>query len=224
MAKRTPTSYLILGLLTARDWTAYELADQLDKGIDSLWSRVSRQYYNVPKRLVEDGLASARSEVIAPARKGAKRGRERTLYSITDAGRQALTEWHTTPCGPPMLQFEGMVRMMFADGATIEDFHANLRTMAEQASASRAMFVGHAQALLDDPDTIYPERRHLFAMANVFCVDHFATIEQFATWALQHTKDWPDPMIPARTHGAQTDQTLELAIRKGRQRADRTLA
>ena len=216
MAKLKPTSYLILGLLAHRDWTAYELAQELSVGIDSLWSRVSRQYYNAPKRLVEEGLAAMRQEVIAPDLAPGAARRTRTVYSITDAGRQALRDWHGTPIGAPMLQFEGMIRMMFADGATIEEFRANLRTMAEQARGSRAEFVGYAQAILDNPDTIYPERRHLFAMANVYCVEHFRTIEDFATWALDHTKDWTDPMAAAsEDHRPEADDALRLAVQKG---------
>jgi DNA-binding PadR family transcriptional regulator len=216
VAKLKPTSYLILGLLAHRDWTAYELAQELSIGIDSLWSRVSRQYYNAPKRLVEEGWAVTRQEVIAPAMAPGAARRMRTVYSITDLGREALREWHGTPSGPPMLQFEGMIRMMFADGATIEEFRENLRAMAEQAKGSRAEFVGYAQAILDAPDTIYPERRHLFAMANVYCVEHFRTIEDFATWALDHTEDWTDPMAAADdAHRPEADDALRLAIQKG---------
>ena len=216
MAKLKPTSYLLLGLLAHRDWTAYELAEELKVGIDSLWSRVSRQYYNAPKRLVEEGWVATRQEVIAVAKAPGADRRMRTVYSITDAGREALREWHGTPTGAPMLQFEGMIRMMFADGATIEEFHENLRTMAEQARGSREEFVGYAQAILDNPDTIYPERRHLFAMANVYCVEHYRTIEDFAAWALDHTKDWTDPMAAAdEAHRPEADEALRLAIRKG---------
>ena len=216
MAKHKPTSYLILGLLAHRDWTAYELAEQLSIGIDSLWSRVSRQYYNAPKRLVEEGWAAARQEVIAADKAPGAGRRMRTVYSITDAGRAALRDWHDTPTEAPMLQFEGMIRMMFADGATIEQFRDNLRSMGDQARSSRAEFVGYASAILANPDTIYPERRHLFAMANVYCVEHFRTIEDFATWALDHTEDWTDPMAAAgEDHRPEADDALRLAIQKG---------
>jgi PadR family transcriptional regulator, regulatory protein AphA len=58
----TTTSYLILGLLTSRDWSAYELAEQVGKGVTEIWPRASRQLYNAPKQLVEQGLISAVTE------------------------------------------------------------------------------------------------------------------------------------------------------------------
>lgn len=196
MPKRTTTSYLVLGLMARRDWTAYELAVEFGRGIDVLWGRASRQLYNVPKRLVEDGLAAARSEVIAPAKRHLPGARRRTVYSITDEGRAALGDWHASEPVPPTLEFESMVRLMFPDGATIEQFRRNLELMAEQAREMKSIFTGHAEALLDVADPLHPERHHLFAMANRYCVDHFNTIEAFASWALEHTADWTDPLDP----------------------------
>ena len=105
MAKRTTTSYLILGLLCARDWSAYEIAEQLGRGVTELWPRAGRQLYNAPKRLVEDGLVAARAEATG--------GRTRTIYSITPAGEEALRAWLAERAvTPSALEFEGMVRVL----------------------------------------------------------------------------------------------------------------
>lgn len=212
MAKRTTTSYLVLGLLAGRDWTAYELGVQLGRGMDVLWARATRQLYNVPKQLVTDGLASSRKEVISPSKRLVPGARKRTVYSITEEGRVALREWHTTDAAPPALEFEGMIRLMFPDGATIEEFRRNLEVMIEQAQQSRQIFVAHAEALVEVAEPMYPQRHHLFAMANRFCVDHFNNIEQFATWALQQTETWPDPISPSETHRSQTRAVLQDVI------------
>lgn len=217
VAKRTTTSYLVLALMARRDWTAYELAVEFGRGIDVLWARASRQLYNVPKRLVQEGLASARSEVIAPSKRHLPGARRRTVYSITDEGRAALREWHASEPAPPTMEFESMVRMMFPDGATIDDFRRNLEHMAEQARSLRAIFVDHSVALMDVEDPLYPERHHLFAMANRFCVDHFNTMEAFATWALEHTADWTEPLGTSKTLQAQTQETLREVLDRAEQ-------
>ena len=54
---RSTTAYAILGLLTVRDWTTYELAKQVQRSLNWFWPRAERKLYEEPKRLVEDGLA-----------------------------------------------------------------------------------------------------------------------------------------------------------------------
>ena len=57
MADVTTTGYMILGLLSTRDWSAYDIASQSGKGMTELWPRADRQLYNAPRRLVDHGLA-----------------------------------------------------------------------------------------------------------------------------------------------------------------------
>ena len=190
MAKRTTTSYLILGLLCARDWSAYEIAEQLGRGVTELWPRAGRQLYNAPKRLVEDGLAAARTEATG--------GRTRTVYSITPAGEEALRAWLAERAvSPSALEFEGMVRVLLAEQGTLEDLRSNLETMADQARATRDLFLGHARFMLDTRGGTQPERLHLFALVNRFTVGHFDHIVRWATWAAAEVATWPDPASPA---------------------------
>ena len=102
-------------------------------------------------------------------------------------------------------------------GATIEEFRRNFEVMIEQARSMRQVFVGHAEALVDVAEPMYPQRHHLFAMANRFCVDHCNNIEQFATWALEQSATWPDPLSPSETHRSQTRATLEKVLERSRE-------
>jgi DNA-binding PadR family transcriptional regulator len=204
--KRTTTSYLILGLLCSRDWSAYELAEQIGRGVTELWPRADRQLYNAPKRLVEEGLAVVRTEPAAGTR-------TRTVYSITDAGQVALREWLADrTVAPSTLEFEGMVRVMVADRGTIEDLRADLHTMAEQARQSREVFLDHARLMLSPDGGHHPDRLHLFAMVNRFMIGHFDHIGSWAEWALEEIADWPDTMSPAVTHTDQAHAALEECL------------
>ena len=51
------TSHAILGLLSLRSWTTYELAKQVQRSIGWFWPRAERKLYDEPKRLVAAGLA-----------------------------------------------------------------------------------------------------------------------------------------------------------------------
>lgn len=207
MAKLTTTSFLILGVLAGRDWSAYELAEQLGRGVTELWPRADRQLYNAPKALVAEGLVTARKEATGE--------RQRTVYSITDAGREALRDWLATEkVAPSALEFEGMIRVLLADEGTVEDLRQNLRTMADQARGARDLFVGHARFMLATDGGTHPDRLHLFAMVNTFTVAHFSNILDWAEWALAEIEDWPDTVTPATTQTARARAALEWSIRR----------
>src|SRR3954447_20698868 len=104
------TSNAILGLLSLRPWTTYELAKQVQRGLGWFWPRAERKLYDEPKRLVAAGLATASQETTGR--------RPRTVYRISPAGRRALRSWLAEPSAPPELEMEAMVRVFFADGGS----------------------------------------------------------------------------------------------------------
>ncbi|CAN5535613.1 PadR family transcriptional regulator [soil metagenome] len=188
-AKVTTTGYIILGMLCSRDWSAYELAEQVGRGLDQLWSRADRQRYETPKRLAELGLITARQE---PNGK-----RRRTVYSITDAGHEALAEWLATDPAAVALQFEGGVRVLLADQGTIEDLRRTLETIRTQAQETRTLFAAHAQIIHDGAGGTFPERQHLSALMNRFMVGHAEHLIDWSSWALEHSSTWTDTVTPA---------------------------
>src|SRR5690242_16493139 len=91
MPTPTHTSYAVLGLLSVRSWTAYELARQSERSLRWFFPRAERAVYLEVKRLVDLGLAHATA---------ATTGRRRsTVYAITGAGEQALRDWLGRPSG-----------------------------------------------------------------------------------------------------------------------------
>ncbi|MGU3435024.1 PadR family transcriptional regulator [Actinomycetes bacterium M1A6_2h] len=201
------TSYLILGLLVSRDWSAYEIAEQVGRGVAEVWPRADRQRYNTPKRLVERGLITARTESVGEVR-------SRTVYSITQAGRDALTEWLATESRPPALEFEGVIRLMVAEQGSIEDLRANFETLRDHAARTRALFVQHAERLSEPDGGTFPERVHLMTLANKFMLDHTSNMIEWAEWALAETQTWPDTSSPATTHTERTREILADAIER----------
>lgn len=193
------TGYLTLGLLAAHDWSAYQLAEQLGRGVAELWPSADRGRYAVLKRLHEDGLVSTRQEHTGK--------RARTIYSITPAGREALTRWLSTPVRPPSVEFEGMVRVLLADQGSLDDLRATLQRTREQALANREMFARYA-AYISGTGGTFPERRHLFALANTFMIGHYEHILAWADWAEQQIAEWPDTVTPATTRQEQVRDML----------------
>jgi len=209
MAEISMTGYLILGILSIRDTSAYEIVEQMGKGVSEVWRRADRQLYDAPKRLVELGLITARKETSAGRR-------QRTVYSITPAGRTALMSWIETPIQPSAMEFEGLVRLLFADQGDVDALRATLRTIAEQAGVRRDLFVSHANYAIASDGGSVPERAHVFAIVNRYMVKHFNLMIEWAGWALEQVEDWPDSAIPATTHRNQTWQIFRENARMTR--------
>ena len=201
------TSYVFHGRLTSRDWTAYEISVQFGRGFGELWPRAARQLYNAPKKLHDRGLVSATTDPVGT-------GRSRTVYSITDAGREALTTWLATESKPSALEFEGMIRVLFADQGSLDDLRANITLMREQAQQTRALFVAHAGRLLDAENSTFPARQHLMTLANRFMIGHFSHISDWADWALTETETWSDTRSPATSHRDRSGTILEQSMQR----------
>ncbi|MDP5225700.1 MULTISPECIES: PadR family transcriptional regulator [Arthrobacter] len=185
MADISLTGYLVLGVLSVNDASAYELVEQFSKGIGEVWRRADRNLYDVPKRLTQRGLLTARQETSVGRRK-------RTVYSITPAGREALKAWIGTDIQPAAMEFEGLVRLLFADQGGVDELRATLATVAEQARERRDLFISHAEYILATAGGSQPERAHVFAFANRYMIDHFSLMSDWAEWVLGSIRDWPD--------------------------------
>jgi DNA-binding PadR family transcriptional regulator len=132
-AQLTPTSYLVLGLL-AREGpsTPYDLKRHVAATIGHFWSFPHALLYKEPPRLVELGLLTEKRE---------QDGRRRRLFTITDAGRQALREWLGRPARQPTeLRDLALLQLFFAD---LEPTTARLAIAKEQLALHRAQLAGY---------------------------------------------------------------------------------
>ena len=99
-------SYEILGLVGRGGAGAHDLLRLAQRGRILAWAGES-QYYVEPKRLAKLGYLEARRE---PGKT-----RERTVYSLTDKGLEALREWADTPAHVTPVKSEPLLRMLVAD-------------------------------------------------------------------------------------------------------------
>src|ERR671923_1493190 len=99
-------SYEILGLVGSTGAGAHDLLQMARRGRILDWAGES-QYYVEPKRLARLGYLSARKE---PGRT-----RERTVYTLTERGLEALREYARTPVTFTPLKSEPLLRLLIAD-------------------------------------------------------------------------------------------------------------
>jgi DNA-binding PadR family transcriptional regulator len=181
-AVRTATSYAILGLLSVRSWTTYELAKQVQRSLNWFWPRAERKLYEEPKRLVADGLATARREFTGQ--------RPRTVYDISDDGRRALRRWLDEPSAARSTEFEAMLKVFFADAGSLEQLAATIDAI-ETAAAERVRdLVGMAEAALAG-EVGFPERQHISALSLRLQCQQEAAVLSWARWAREQIARWP---------------------------------
>jgi DNA-binding PadR family transcriptional regulator len=105
-AELTLFSYEILGLVGRTGAGPHDLRRMARRGRILDWAGES-QYYVEPKRLAELGYLETRKE---PGKT-----RERTVYTLTDKGNDALREWARTPVHFTPVKSELLNRLLIAD-------------------------------------------------------------------------------------------------------------
>jgi DNA-binding PadR family transcriptional regulator len=133
-------SYEVLALVGSGGAGAHDLLRMAKQGRFFAWAGES-QYYVEPKRLAKLGYLEARKE---PGKT-----RERTVYSLTDKGLEALREWVKTPIAFTPFKSEALIRTLATDLVgeeavregfealrdDLEDMRARVKATAERAKA-----------------------------------------------------------------------------------------
>lgn len=149
----TPNSYAVMAVLDqCQEATSYELKGLIERSIENFWPVPHTTAYEEPARLAEAGYLSARQE---------EGGRRRRVYTLTEAGREALATWAADPgVAPPQFRDEAVLKV-FAGGdpgpllrariewhtaklAELEATLAEVREMEGLESSERTLVTGIA--------------------------------------------------------------------------------
>lgn len=184
----TTTSFAILGLLAVKPWTTYELAQQMKRAVGQFWPRAESNLYAEPKKLVALGLALSSQEKVG--------NRPRTLYTITPEGREALAGWIPAPASGPVLEWETMLKVFFAEHGSKDDLLAAIddaRTWTEERlAATLAIPRGYLQG--QGP---FPERLPWIILSGQFLKEFTFAVGRWAEWATEVVEAWPDDIRDA---------------------------
>lgn len=200
---RPTTAYAILGLLALQPWSTYELAQQMQRSLSWIWPRAERRLYDEPKRLVADGLATATE--------GYTGQRRRTVYEITTEGRAELADWLSHPPQPRSVDFEGMLKVFFADAGSRDGLLSILEEIAEDAHARlRQLDAMIDQALQEGAR--FPERVHLQALALRQHVDAELAVLNWVDWARKQVTSWKAATDPGPWQAAKELASLHERV------------
>jgi DNA-binding PadR family transcriptional regulator len=116
-------SYEILGLVGREGAGAHDLLRLAKQGRMLAWAGES-QYYTEPKRLAKLGYLAARKE---PGKT-----RQRTVYSLTDKGLEALREYARTPVSFQPVKSDALLRLLICDLVGEDVTRESLATLRDE--------------------------------------------------------------------------------------------
>lgn len=180
-ARLSTTSYAVLSLLAVQPFTTYELTKQMDRVLREIWPRAESVIYEEPKRLVAHGLARARTEYTGK--------RASTVYAITRKGRRTLRRWLGEPGGGPVIEFEAMLQVAFADHGDRDQLAATIDAIATEAD-ERMANVRTRLAEYRETGGPFPERLPVIALVARFHQEQAEALSRWATWAAAEVEGW----------------------------------
>jgi PadR family transcriptional regulator AphA len=178
----TPTSYVLLGLLGVRSWSAYELAKQMERAVHYFWPRAERKLYDEVKNLVAHGLASAKEERVGR--------RPRTVYAITAKGRGAVREWLGRESLPHALEFEAIAKIFLAEQGTKHELLANVRSVQDEANQYLEHLSYLARETVATHGGPFPERAHVNILTFTFGWAFADALLRWSNWAEAEIEKW----------------------------------
>jgi DNA-binding PadR family transcriptional regulator len=179
----TTTSYAVLAQLAVRPWSTYELAQQRVRYFRYVWPRAESAIYREVKRLATMGLVAARREFVGK--------RPRTVYSITEAGRQVLREWLGTPVSPFAMDFEAMIRLFIAPLGTKEQLVTTLQQVRDDAQ-EMLRFGGAVKQEFLEGRAVLQDQAYIRALAVDFFISLLTTVDGWAERTLAEIEGWKD--------------------------------
>lgn len=117
MGKPNDTASTLLGFLHDRPMAGWDLSEAVQATIGFFWNVTRSQIYRELRSLEEQGLVV-----------GGERGaREKRLYTLTDAGREAFVEWIGREPGEESARYPLLVTVWFSDHLSEEQMDWFLR-------------------------------------------------------------------------------------------------
>jgi DNA-binding PadR family transcriptional regulator len=147
-------SYTVLALVGREGAGPHDLVQYGRRG-RVYAAAANSQYYAETKRLADLGYLDAER------RPG--KTRERTHYTLTKKGRQALRDWMDEPCSLPGIESEAITRMLSADLVGEEPVRESLLPLREQ--------IADLHARLDEAErtaTTHPHREKYLMLNHSF--------------------------------------------------------
>jgi DNA-binding PadR family transcriptional regulator len=184
MSDLTPTSFAMLSLLSIRPWSAYDLTRYMTRStLRAIWPRAESRIYAEVRRLEAHGAATSKVE-----RTG---GRKRSVYSITDAGREALNAWLHEPSKRFVYESEAMLKVAYSDNSDLDELRRTLAEMHAEATQDLAIMRDVFRAIVGGARSV-PGRVGHNALVSMFALELIEARLRWIAFAEGFVEQWND--------------------------------
>ena len=105
MKSTSKTKYAILGILTIKPMSGYEIKKMIDSSIAHFWNESFGQLYPALSKMAEEELISVTSENVG--------SKPKNIYSITEKGITILREWLALSSDTEQVRLESLLKIFF---------------------------------------------------------------------------------------------------------------
>jgi DNA-binding PadR family transcriptional regulator len=186
--------------------TSYQLAGQVTRAFQFVWSASRRLLLGEPARLAKDGLVEA-----IPAPQGS---RAQQRWRGTEKGEAVLKEWLGTSVSATQLNSELQLRLMWAD-------HADRDVILGRIAERRHQILDEARyglGRIEEYQTTggpFPERLHITTAMTRFVQQMGRAEHEYLVWLEAEVRQWdgtrtPNPERHRRELEAMRAQTVTL--------------
>jgi DNA-binding PadR family transcriptional regulator len=199
----TTTSYAVLTQVAVRPWSSYELAQQRVRYFRYVWPRAESAIYREVKRLSSMGLLEGNKSYTGK--------RARTVYSITEAGKEALREWLGTPISPFSMDFEAMLRIWVAPLGTKDEIIGTLKQVRADVH-EMLEFAGQVKQEFIDGINVTQDQAYLRALPVDFFTSLLNTVAAWVERTLAEIETWDDLMPSEEKNKRGLEKIRQLSV------------
>jgi DNA-binding PadR family transcriptional regulator len=135
------TDKLLLGILLYKSMTVYEMKKGLERTVGFFSSYSFGSIHPAIRKLATAKLVKGKSFT--------ENGRSKTVYTITDAGREAFRAWLDTRVDPGRIQDDALIRVFFLAelplSRRLEILRSYVQELREHCAGLKAAQKEHAQ-------------------------------------------------------------------------------
>ncbi len=127
MSRNSSTRFALLGLLTLKPMTGYEMRKFIDSSISFFWRESYGNIYPILKQLSRDGMVEVREK--------RQSGRpDRKIYRLTRRGRDEFRNWQRQSTEEEHFKSELLLKLFFGCQLSPQERQVMLGNFAEQQS------------------------------------------------------------------------------------------
>lgn len=161
MPKINKTKYAILGVLSMKPCSGYDIKKFCDQSISHFWNENFGHIYPVLRQMEEEGLLTKETEYTE--------GKPpRNVYSITRKGEKALKEWLMLPVEHYPARSELLLKMFFAENIPVENIIQKVEEEKERSIRHLERYLEIEKKLLNS-ERAKNDKSLLLWLASVRC-------------------------------------------------------